>query len=84
MTDTVTLQLADADSIRVLRGALEGQVRVLKASATYHEETGRIRRQAGDAAESNRHKRQAAEYQRRLGLAQQLVDQLPEPAPKGE
>lgn len=80
---TVTLVMHDADSIRVLRAALAGAVRLQQASATYHEETGKIRRTAGDTAEANRHKRQAAEYRRREALAQQLADQLPD-EPKGE
>lgn len=81
----VSLVLHDADSIRVLRAALDGAVRHQQACATYHDETGKIRRAAGDTGEANRHKRQAAEYRRREALAQQLVDQLPtEPAPKGE
>ena len=86
MTDAVTLQLHDADSIRVLRAALASAQRIHAASAEYHDATGRIRRGAGDAAEANRHKRQAAVYLHRAALAQQLVDQLPaeptkEPAP---
>lgn len=79
----VSLVLHDADSIRVLRGALAGAVRLHQASATYHEETGKLRRAAGDTPEANRHKRQAAEYRRREALTQQLVDQLPDDDTKG-
>lgn len=84
MTAAVTLQLADPDSLRILRAALAGAVRHQQACATYHDETGKIRRTAGDTGEANRHKRQAAEYRRREALAQQLVDQLPTDPPKGE
>ena len=39
---------------------------------------------ASDAAEARRHKRLAAEFQRRTGLCQQLLDQLPPEPAKGE
>ena len=82
---TIALELAEPDSLRILRAALVGQLRVLQATATYHEETGQVRVTKQDAVEAARHKRLAAEFQRRVGLCQQLVDQLPaEPAPKGE
>ena len=74
---TTSLVMHEADSARVLRAALESWVRLQGSLATYHDETGRIRRAAGDASEGARHKRQAAEYRRRQALAQQLVDQLP-------
>lgn len=81
---TIALELAEPDSLRILRAALDGAVRHQQACATYHDETGKIRRAAGDTGEANRHKRQAAEYRRREALAQQLVDQLPTAPPKGE
>lgn len=81
---TVTLELHDADSIRVLRAALAGQVRVLQVTATYHDETAKVRNAASDASESRRHKRLAAEFQRRTGLCQQLLDQLPPEPSKGK
>lgn len=73
----VTLELAHADSVRVLRASLASTVRICQASADYHEATGRIRAGAGEAAEGKRHKRLATEFTRRKGLAQQLLDQLP-------
>ncbi len=73
----VSLVLHEADSLKVLRAALAGAVRLHQASADYHTATGRIRRDASDAAEANRHKRMATEYGRRTTLAQQLLDQLP-------
>lgn len=83
--DSITLVLHHADSVRVLRAALVGQLRVLQTTATYHEETGQVRVTKQDAVEASRHKRLGAEYRRRVGLCQQLVDQLPaEPTPKGE
>lgn len=77
MTGTVTLELHDADSVRVLCASLASTVRICRASAEYHDATGRIRAGAGEAAEGKRHKRAAAEFTRRQGLAQQLLDQLP-------
>lgn len=74
---TTSLVMHEADSARVLRAALESWVRLQASFATYHDETGRIRAKATEAAEAARHKRQAAEYRRRQALAQQLVDQLP-------
>lgn len=74
---TTSLVMHEADSARVLRAALESWVRLQDSLATYHDETGRIRRAAGDVSEGSRHKRKAAEYRRRQALAQQLVDQLP-------
>lgn len=82
MTATITLQLADQDSIRVLRAALAGAVRVQQGSADYHVETGKLHK--GDPTEANRHKRQAQVYLHRRDLAQQLLDQLPTEPPKGE
>lgn len=77
------LVLQDADSAKVLRAALASAVTLHAKCAEYHDATGKIRRQAGDASEAARHRRRAAEYQRRAGLAQQLLDQLPdEQAPK--
>lgn len=81
---TITLELHDADSIRVLRAALAGQVRVLQATATYHEDTGKVRTAASDAAEARRHKRLGEEFRRRTGLCQQLLDQLPIEPKQGE
>jgi hypothetical protein len=82
------LVLHDADSVRVLRGALVSSQRMLTSSAGYHTATSQLKRSAGDVSESNRHKRQAAEYARRAALLQQFLDQLPvepaPPAPKGE
>lgn len=84
-TPNVTLVMHDADSVRVLRAALVGQLRVLQVTAKYHEETATVRVTKQDAIEASRHKRLAAVFQRRVELCQQLVDQLPaEPAPKGE
>lgn len=76
---TVSLVLHEADSLRVLRSALESAARLNRDAAGYHVATGKLRAQAGDTSEANRHKRVAAEYQRRVALAQQLADQLPDP-----
>lgn len=79
----LTIRLHDPDSIHVLRAALSTSVTLNTKAAEYHDATGKIRRQAGDASEAARHRRRAAEYQRRAGLAQQLLEQLPdEQAPK--
>lgn len=78
----VTLRMSEPDSMRVLRAALANACTLHRKAADYHDATGKIRRSEGDASEANRHRRTAAEYQRRAALAQQLLDQLPdEPAP---
>lgn len=74
---TITLALAEPDSMRLLHAALQARVELhanLAASAdrTALAELGRKR-----AGEAKRNERRAAEYRRRQQLLQQLLDQLP-------
>lgn len=85
MTDqlpTISLVMHDADSSKVLRRSLESMLYVydqcaVRATVTAVEELKR-----GRASESMRNERRVVEYQRRVAIAQALIDQLPdEPKP---
>lgn len=86
MIPQVSLVLHEPDSGRVLRRALENYAAFLESAVVHATRAARCGVHPGEVA---RAKRRAAEFQRRLMLAQQLVAQLPDTgpdltAPKGD
>lgn len=86
----VSLVLHEPDSGKVLRRALESYRDFLQHAVTTADTAAEAMAKAGGklAGEASRAQRRGVEFQRRLVLAQQLVDQLPDtgaalPAPKG-
>lgn len=82
MAATVTLQLADPDSMKLLRQGLENTVQFYHSLRVHAEDKARQYLAAKQADEGRRH-------ERRRVLAQQLLQQLPPPvadlkAPMGE
>lgn len=78
-----------ADSVRVLHRALSNLRMVYDVAAIDAGEAVKSALARGDASTAKRGERRAAEYQRRVGLVDQLLEQLPAdaagiPAPSGD
>ena len=77
MNHEVRLAFDDPDCLRVLRRGLENLAFVYSTAGDRATASVKIFLDRGQVNESRRSEKRAAEYQRRVGLVQVLLDQVP-------